>query len=113
MKKTIALAAAAALLVPSLSMAATYHYVNIDGTVADIGAGSAAEALAALRTSPSTIHSGVMLDQGMIEQGEQVGNLYQYISVSGQLKSVFAASLDAARVLATDKAPTSGFLITD
>lgn len=66
------LAALAVVAIPSLSHAATYHYVNIAGETASV---EAPNAETALLIAPN-IHpnSGVTLDQGIIEPGVEVAN---------------------------------------
>lgn len=66
------LAALAIAAVPSLSHAATYHYVNMQGETATV---EALNAEMALLTAPN-LHpnSGVALDLGIIEPGVEVAN---------------------------------------
>jgi hypothetical protein len=64
MKKILVFVLAAAFLVPSISLAATYQYVDFLGNVKSVEAPNAAEAL----VTPKDIspHSGVMLVTGKI-----------------------------------------------
>lgn len=111
MKKIILTASLAAILaVPAAVGAASYHYVDVAGTVNTIEAASPSDALLKARLSGKTIHSGVALDRGVLETGKNVGTVYQYIDVWGNVRTITAASVDAAFVLAPDKAPHSSFL---
>jgi hypothetical protein len=111
MKKLLALSFIGVLGLPLTSFAATYHYLDVNGTVHDVNAPSAQQALTYVNALPSTIHSGVALDQGRLNAGENYGHYYQYRTKSGAYNVVLAATLDAARTLATDRASDSGFVI--
>jgi len=109
------------LALPIATFAAAYQYVDVSGQVRDVTAASADQAFAlAVNIAPN---SGVALDTGTVSQGQQVGsvmgatavtvtqsNLYQYVSVSGQVKTVAALTPAQALALATDIAPHSGVM---
>ncbi len=111
MKKLLALSFIGVLGFPLSSLAATYHYLDVTGTAHTVEAASATQALNFVNALPNTIHSGVALDMGILEPGENYGQTYQYRTIYGTNAYVQAATLDAARLLATDRAPTSGFYI--
>lgn len=113
MKKIIALASVAALAVPFVSSAAAYHYIDIYGRVNTIDAATPQLALQAVTTSDETLHSGVKLDLGTLETNEVYGQTYTYVSTTGQLRSVTAATIDAAALIAVDRAPGSGFMVME
>lgn len=69
MKQAVILSAAV-LLAPFTGFAATYHYVDQNGIVQDVEAGSAAEAIV---TAPNIDeNSGVAIDRGLIQEGGMV-----------------------------------------
>lgn len=109
MKKILALSLIGVFGLPLTSLAATYHYLDVHGNVNSVEAQSAAQALNYVNSLPTTIHSGVALDQGILEPGQNYSQLYQYRTIYGTNAYVRAATLDAARLLATDKASNSGF----
>ena len=120
--KKILVIAASMLVVPAISLAATYHYVNVNGQVSDVSAANANQAFA-LATDIAP-HSGVAIDTGTINAGDTVvpagsgasaptvagasAATYQYVNVNGQVKTVAAANAASAFALATDIAPHSG-----
>ncbi len=110
-KYLLALSLVGVLGLPSVSYAATYFYIDITGAARSVEANSSSEALAIVNAMPNTLHSGVTLDQGFIEEGENYGNLYQYRTTAGTTAVVRAATIDAAALLATDRDPSSGFVI--
>jgi hypothetical protein len=106
MKTILAYSLAAALTVaPAVALAETYHYIDITGEVESIEAQSAAEALMVIEANGDALHSGVKLDVGQLEEGEDYGITYEYQSTSGGTGRVTAASADAAMLLATDIVP--------
>lgn len=111
MKKILALSLVGVFGLPLSSYAATYHYLDLSGTVHSVEASSATQALTYISALPNTLHTGVALDQGILEQGENYGNTYQYRTVYGTNAYVEAVTVDAARALATDRDPNSGFYI--
>jgi hypothetical protein len=111
MNKLLALSLLGVLASPFVSSAATYHYVDLTGTVHDIEAPTALQAFATVENSGQTIHSGVAPDLGIIRAGQNYGVDYSYVTNQGTVATVHAASLDAASALATDRAPNSGFLV--
>lgn len=112
MKNLYIMALAALLLaVPAVSSAATFHYVDVHGVVQNIEASSPSEALVLASLRGNVLHSGVKLAQGQLQAGENVGSIYNYVDIYGNIKSVVAASADAAFLLATDIHPQSGLLI--
>lgn len=116
MKKTLPLLALSFLGVvgsPLISHAATYNYLDINGTVHSVDAPSATQALTFINSLDSTLHSGIALDLGLLNPGDDYGNDYQYRTIYGTNAVVHAATFDAARILAVDRAPTSGLLLLD
>jgi hypothetical protein len=111
MKRIVALIGAGLLLVPFVSFAQMYHYVALDGTIKDVDASNPQEALMMGSRDGDALHSGVKMDANVLQPGENVGNLYTYMATSGSLKTITAAGFDAALMLATDRVPTSGFLV--
>lgn len=96
---------------PFAASAATYHYLDIAGIVRDIESPNASAALQFVTASPTALHSGVALDMGVLKPGQDFGNDYQYRTVSGGTAVIHAATLDAARMLATDRDSNSGFYL--
>lgn len=118
MKKILVVGSLALMLIlPAVSSAALYHYLDLTGRVTTIQVSNAPAALAvADQANRGIVKSGVKLDQGAretLKTGQWFGTFYQYMSVSGAIKSVMAASAEAAFALAADIAPTSGFLMLD
>lgn len=111
MKKIFALSLLGVLGSPLISHAATYHYLDIYGVAHDVDAPTAAQALSAVNPLQTTMHTGVALDQGVLVPGELYGQDYSYVNTQGSLVTIHAASLDAAKIIASDKDPNSGFLI--
>ena len=102
MNKTLLFAVGFMFALPGLSLAASYHYIDIQGNVQTIEANSGAEALATVALRADALHSGVVLDQGVLEEGDDYGIVYAYMSTSGETRTVTAATLDAAYLLAPD-----------
>lgn len=116
MKKIISLAVIVAMglmIAPTVSNAATYFYIDIYGNVEGVEATNSQQALMSANAQDVIVHSGVSLDLGVLEEGQVFANVYEYVDINGNLKSVTAATLDGARILATDRAPRSGFLIAE
>ena len=112
MKKGILLTLAGALLaIPAVGFAASYHYVSVDGEVKTIDAANATQALTIAHQNGAAYDSGVKVDLGMLDEGDETGNVYMYVDVSGNTKSVTAANVQAAFALATDIAPDSGVVV--
>lgn len=109
MKKLLTLSLLGVFGLPLSSFAATYHYLDVYGNVQSVEAQSATQALTYVNSLPTTIHSGVALDQGILEQGQNYSQLYQYRTVYGTTAYVRAATIDAARLIATNEAANSGF----
>jgi hypothetical protein len=93
---------------PAVSSAAMYHYIDLSGRVGTVEANSPQQALALANSFNNVLHSGVKLDQGMLQTGESYGFPYRYVDIYGNTRTVTAASLDAAYMLATDRASNSG-----
>lgn len=110
--KKIVFALAALLAIPFVSFAATYHYIDIQGKVNTIEAPTPQAALQMADATGRVLHSGVKLDSGDLKTGEVYAQTYLYVSTTGELKSVQAATADGAELLASDKAANSGFLVT-
>lgn len=120
--KTAMIVSAAMMALPAATFAATYHYVDTTGTVRTIEAPNAAAAFDnAANIAP---HSGVTLDQNLLETGDQIpiataagmttsGGMasYRYVDTNGTVREVVAASPSAALMLATDRDPNSGVLV--
>ena len=103
MKKIFSLFALSSLFaLPAVSLAAPYHYINLNGEVVTIEASNAAEAMAISEARGDVLHSGVAIDQGFLEKGNLHGITYQYQSTLGGIRYVTAASMDAAHILAPD-----------
>lgn len=111
MKKILALSLIGVFGLPLTSLAATYHYLDVHGNVNSVEAPSATQALKYVSSLPATIHSGVALDQGILEPGQNYSQLYQYRTIYGTTAYVRAATFDAARLLATNEAANSAFYV--
>lgn len=112
MKKGILLPLAGALFaIPAIGFAASYHYISMEGEVKTIEAASATQALTIAHQNGAAQDSGVKVDLGVLDEGEDTGNVYMYVDASGNTKSVTAANVAAAFVLATDIAPDSGVVV--
>jgi N-acetylglucosamine kinase-like BadF-type ATPase len=112
--KKVFLLTALLLALPAVSFAATYQYVDVNGTLQAVSAASSDQAFAlASNIAPN---SGVILSEGDVNQSSVTTNTsyppgtYQYIDVNGNVKMVTAANADAALALATGIAPHSGVL---
>ncbi len=124
-------ALAAVVIVPAVSLAAQYHYVDTTGTVRTITADNATQAFAlAVNIAP---HSGVAVDTGVLDSGDSVNgsgsmntttvvvvpnmthapvpNLYHYIDITGTVRNVTASSPAEAFALAVNIAPHSGVVV--
>ena len=109
----LAIAFGAVTTLPLTSLAATYYYVNTQGTVAAVDAPNASAALA---TAPNiAANSGVALDEGIIgvaQTGTPVPSTtlhtYYYVNASGYTAWVQAPDVATAFVLATNIALHSG-----
>lgn len=112
--KKVQLVAGLALLFafPSVSLAAQYHYLNLRGEVVTVEASNASQALAISASRGDSMHSGVVLDIGLLEQGDEYGITYRYQSNLGGTKYVTAASVDAAYVIAPDIIPGTLTVVT-
>jgi len=96
---------------PAVSSAAVYHYIDMTGTVQDIEAPNSDMALAMTISSGQVLHSGVKLDQGLLNEGDEFGNVYNYVDIFGNVRGVVAATADAAYILATNIDPNSGLIL--
>lgn len=109
----------ALLALPAVSSAATYLYASLNGSLVRVEAANVSDALAL--AAMGNIHSGVMLDNGMFSSGTASitvtsanpasARTYTYADVNGNLKTVTATSVEAANMMATDKATGSGFIV--
>jgi len=121
-KKLSLFALVATLVLPAVSLAATYHYVDTSGTVRSVEATSATDAMNnAVNMAP---HSGVALDQGVLDSGDKVtgggtmstgnstpvANQYHYVDVTGTVRNITASSPAQALALAVNKDPHSGVI---
>ncbi len=106
----------ALLALPAVSSAATYLYANLNGSLVQIEAANVSDALA--QAAVGNIHSGVMLASNLLNASASPAPAaaatykYTYADVNGNLKSVTATSLEAASMMATDKAIGSGFIVS-
>lgn len=111
------LALAALALLPTLSFAATYHYVNTSGEVAAVEAPNAHVAL----TLPDDIapNSGVALDLGYLETETEAvigfgysnsagAEVYHYVNALGYTDTVVAPDAQTALMIAPNIAINSG-----
>ena len=76
-----------------------------------VEAQSAAGALAQVAARGNALHSGVALDLGVLDAGDTYGNVYAYTDRSGMKRNVIAATYDAARILAADRAGGSELML--
>ncbi len=125
MKYAFFLALAGVGLVPFLSSAATYHYVNSQGETDTI---EAPDAQTAIATAPNIAsNSGVAIDMGLIEDGtlvtatairaaggqrvDGISGTYHYVTAQGVTDSVSAPSASVALEIAPNIASNSGVAI--
>lgn len=103
----------AVTVLPLTSLAATYYYVNTQGTVSSV---DAPNATAALATAPNIApNSGVALDEGIVQpttSGTAVTSTtlhtYYYVNAAGFTAWVQAPDVATAFALATNRAVHSG-----
>jgi hypothetical protein len=114
----IALTALAISALPVLALAGTYQYVDVSGNLRSVEANSPTQAIAIAPNIAS--HSGVMLAGNStivtpvtiptpIPSG--TGSLYQYIDISGNLRTVRATSASMALATAPNIASHSGVML--
>lgn len=107
-------------LIPSLSFAATYFYVDTSGKVSAVEAPNAETAIAI--APDRAIHSGVALDMGYLEEGTDVnafgysndteGNeLYHFVNSLGITDSVIAPDAHTALEIAPNIHVHSGVAV--
>lgn len=118
---TFALLAGIATL-PLTSLAATYYYVDTTSEVGSVEANSASQALVASDADRAP-HSGVVIDRGFLETGDDVQGevagastgltLYDYVDVFGKVEDVAAVNAEQALMLAADIHPHSGVVNTE
>lgn len=116
---TTTLVALAVLVLPAVSLASTYQYVNSAGALQSTEANSSAEALAI--ASNLGIHSGVMLlgTNGIGGIGGNLvlpvtntgGNFYQYIDANGNVQSLNAVNSSVALANAYNIGANSGVIL--
>ena len=120
------MALAAVLIIPGITFAAQYHYVDDAGRIETIEAASAQQALSVAATdNPDT---GVALDMGLLEEGMYVDAVtvggigdsgdssaytYQYVDAAGNVRYVNAMNADQALMLAADREPNSGVVLVE
>ncbi len=110
---TAVIAALTLAALPAISRAASFDFINLQGAVQTIQADNANMALSYIAQNRLSVHSGVVRS-GILTPGQVVvggTRMYTYVTVNGSLKTIQAASLDAASVLATDRHPQSGFMV--
>lgn len=102
------------LILPAVSLANTYQYVNTTGNLQNV---QAADATTALATAPNlAVHSGVMqITAGTpVVNGENTypnaNSFYQFIDVNGTVQSINAVSV-ASALTAPGIAPHSGVIL--
>lgn len=106
MKNTLSIIALFTLLaLPLASRAAMYHYLNLQGEVVTVEADTPAQALAISRLNGDALNSGVAIDIGRMNEGESFAVTYEYLSTMGMNRTIEAANMDAAYVLANDIVP--------
>jgi hypothetical protein len=93
------LAGGIVLFGPWVTSAATYNYIDLGGMVRSLEANTAEEALALVVAMPNTLHTGVLLDQGILTDGEVYGYTYSYTDAAGTTGVITAESTDAALML--------------
>jgi hypothetical protein len=118
-KITATLAVLTMLVLPTVSFANTYLYVDSGGRLQSMQANSSTEALA---TAPNIkFNSGVML----VSAGEFIGGIggsfespvnlsgtfYQFVDVNGNIQSINAGSSAEALANAVNIAPNSGVIL--
>ena len=130
MKKALIIPAFALALVPLISSAATYHYVDVEGETATV---EAPNANTAIEIAPNRHpHSGVAIDRGEIEPGTDVTSgvvagastdtsvsifgtggaaTYAYVNQSGMTAMVNASSPETALLRAPNIDENSGVVI--
>lgn len=113
MRKLIMIALLLAFVAVPVAQAATYHYVDIYGQVRNLQASNAQEALVVASALPTTLHTGVKLDTGLLDRGDIAGQLYAYMDVAGNYRIITASSVDAAWLVATDRHPNSGLVMLE
>lgn len=99
-------------VLPGVASATTYHYITIDGEVESVEAQNALDALNFVNNQSNTLHTGVAIDRGLLNDGEVFAQTYNYVDKNYNLREVTAATSKAAFILATDIAPNSGIIIT-
>jgi hypothetical protein len=111
--KKILIAFVTLLALPTAAFAATYHYVDNNGTIQTVTASNAAEAEAkAVNRDPN---SGVALDTGVLDTGDgTVGNgnngyvKFYYVDQMNIVRGIVAATSQEAFAIAANIAPHSG-----
>ena len=109
MKYLTLLATVAIGCLPFVSFAATYNYVNSQGTIESVQASNATQARAmATDIDP---HSGVALDEGYLDAVNTPlasAQTYFYVNAQGYTASIHAADSNIALTAAPDIALHSG-----
>lgn len=104
--------ALALVILPTVSFANTYKFVDTSGNLQSVEANSATEALATAH--PLALHSGVWLvektDSNTVipTQTNGSGNYYLFVNTSGNLQGVWAPNASVALATAHPLAPHSG-----
>lgn len=112
MKKLIMTSVVMAIMatVPMLSFAATYQYVDTNGSLSAVDANSPTQALTVSNIAPT---SGVMLVSDSLSFTSFVPagtNTYQYVDTNGNVSAVNADSPTQALTV-SNIAPTSGVML--
>ncbi len=112
---TTFLLAGLALVLPAITSAAVYQYVDTSGFVRSLEAVNAEDALRRVPALGGDPRTGVMLYSGTVQNGGPTSatGLYGYISANGTYKVISASSPAAALALATDIHPQSGIIALD
>src|ERR1041385_6406102 len=100
MKNLIVIALGFLIMAPLALFASTYEYVDMHGNIQQVEADNASQALVETSAQNDDPHSGVIIDQALPDSVDTVANIYQYTTISGQTKTVQAATLDSAIMLA-------------
>ncbi len=102
-------------LLPAVSFASSYLYVDANGTLKEVVAVNSTDAInMMLARGDSMVDSGVKLnmpfDNMSVGGGTIGGGVYWYVDNQGMVRSVMANSANEALMMATDKVYNSGVL---
>ncbi|MDP3880698.1 MAG: hypothetical protein Q8Q32_00760 [bacterium] len=111
-----------AFALASVAMAATYQYVDVNGNLLTIVADNPTEAInnapnrapssGVVLVSSASLSSGTVLGVSTLTATVTSGTeLYAYVDVSGNVRTVVASSAAEALVIAPNRAPNSGVVL--